>query len=62
MVNMCALIEVIFEGCIPTDWQDSYIDSLYNCKGDYMNRRKYRSMGACCSIEPVMKVLKRLMK
>ena len=62
MVNMCTLIEVILEDCIPTDWQDGYIVSLYNCKGDYLNRGKYTSMGACSLIDLVMKVLKSVMK
>ena len=59
MVSMCALIDFILERCIPTDWQDS---SCTIAKEMIRTERKYRSMGACSLIEPVMKVLKSVMK
>ena len=38
-VEVCHLIEdIISEGRIPTDWQESYIVNLYKGKGDALNR------------------------
>ena len=42
-VEVRDLIEdIISEGCIPTDWQESFIVSLY--KGDALNRGNYRGL------------------
>ena len=55
-VEVRDLIEdIISEGCIPTDWQESLIVNLYNCKRDALNRGNYRGLKL---IEQVMKVLK----
>ena len=59
MVNMWALIDFILECCIPTDWQGS---SCTIAKEMIRTERKYKSMEACSLIEPVMKVLKSVMK
>ena len=54
------LIEgIISEGCIPTDWQESFIVNLYKGKGDALNRGNYRGLKL---IEQVMKVLERVVK
>ena len=45
---------IISEGCIPTDWQESFIVNLYKGKGDALNRGNYRGLKL---IEQVMKVL-----
>ena len=38
-VEVHDLIEdIISEGCIPTDWQESFIVNLYKGKGDALNR------------------------
>ena len=34
--------DIISEGCIPTDWQESFIINLYKGKGDALNRGNYR--------------------
>ena len=34
----------ISEGCIPTDWQESFIVNLYKGKGDALNRGNYRGL------------------
>ena len=44
---------IISEGCIPTDWQESFIVNLYKGKGDALNRGNYRGLKL---IEQVMKV------
>ena len=36
--------EIISEGCIPTDYQESYIVNLYKGKGDALNRGNYRGL------------------
>ena len=54
-VEVRDLIEdIISEGCIPTDWQESFIVNLYKGKGDALNRGNYRGLKL---IEQVMKVL-----
>ena len=50
---------IISEGCIPTDWQESFIVSLYKGKGDVLNRGNYRGLKL---IEQVMKVLERVVE
>ena len=45
---------IISEGCIPTDWQESFIVNLYKGKWDALNRGNYRGLKL---IEQVMKVL-----
>ena len=43
--EVCDLVEnIILEGCIPTDWQESFIVNLYKGKGDALNRCKYRGL------------------
>ena len=59
-VEVRDLIEdIISEGCIPTDWQESFIVNLYTGKGDALNRGNYRGLK---SIEQVMKVLERVVE
>ena len=59
-VEVRDLIEdIISEGCIPTDWQESFIGSLYKGKGDALNRGNYRGLKL---IEQVMKVLERVVE
>ena len=59
-VEVRDLIEdIISEGCIPTDWQESFIVNLYWGKGDALNRGNYRSLKL---IEQVMKVLERVVE
>ena len=59
-VEVRDLIEdIISEGCIPTDWQESFIVNLYKGKGDALNRGNYRGLKL---IEQVMKVLERLVE
>ena len=59
-VEVHDLIEdIISEGCIPTDWQESFIVNLYKGKGDALNRGNYRGLKL---IEQVMKVLERVME
>ena len=54
------LIEaIISEGKIPSDWQDSYIVSLYKGKGDALDRGNYRGLKL---IEQVLKVLERVVE
>ena len=58
--EMRDLIEdIISEGCIPTDWQESFIVSLYKGKGDALNRGNYRGLKL---IEQVMKVLEHVVE
>ena len=53
-VEVRDLIEdIILEGCIPTNWQESFIVNLYKGKGDALNRGNYRGLNL---IEQVMKV------
>ena len=35
---------IILEGCIPTDWQESFIVNLYKGKEDALNRGNYRGL------------------
>ena len=59
-VEVHDLIEdIISEGCIPTDWQESFIVNLYKGKGDALNRGIYRGLKL---IEQVMKVLERVVE
>ena len=59
-VEVRDLIEdIISEGCIPTDWQESVIVNLYKGKGDALNRGNYRGLKL---IEQVMKVLERVVE
>ena len=51
--------DIISEGHIPTDWQESYIVNLYKGKGDALNRGNYRSLKL---IDQVMKVLERVVE
>ena len=54
------LIEaIIYEGKIPTDWQESYIVSLYKGKGDALDRGNYRGLKL---IDHVFKVLERVVE
>ena len=54
-VEVRDLIEnIISEGCIQTDWQESFVVNLYKGKGDALNRGNYRGLKL---IEHVMKVL-----
>ena len=58
-VEVHDLIEdIISEGCIPTDWQESFVN-LYKGKGDALNRGNYRGLKL---IEQVMKVLERVVE
>ena len=58
--EVCDLVEnIISEGCIPTDWQESFIVNLYKGKGDALNRGNYRGLKL---IEQVMKVLERVVE
>ena len=50
---------IISEGCIPTDWQESFIVNLYKGKEDALNRGNYRRLKL---IEQVMKVLERVVE
>ena len=59
-VEVRDLIEdIISEGFIPTDWQESFIVNLYKDKGDALNRGNYRGLKL---IEQVMKVLERVVE
>ena len=59
-VEVRDLIEdIISEGCIPTDWQESFIVNLYKGKGDALNRGNYRGLKL---IEQVMKVLEHVVE
>ena len=50
---------IISEGCIPIDWQESFIVNLYKGKDDALNRGNYRGLKL---IEQVMKVLERVVE
>ena len=59
-VEVRDLIEdIISEGCIPSDWQESFIVNLYKGKGDVLNKGNYRGLKL---IEQVMKVLERVVE
>ena len=51
--------DIISEGYIPIDWQESYIVNLYKGKGDALNRGNYRGLKL---IEQTMKVLERVVE
>ena len=51
--------DIISEGRIPTDWQESYIVNLYKGKGDAMNRGNYRGLKL---VDQVMKMLERVVE
>ena len=53
------IADIILEGCIPTNWQESFIVNLYKGKGDALNRGNYRGLKL---IEQVMKVLERVVE
>jgi hypothetical protein len=38
------IVAIIAEGKIPSNWQESYIVSLYTGKGDALNRGNYRGL------------------
>ena len=60
--EMRNLVEnIISEGCIPTDWQESFIVNIYKGKEDALNRGNYRGLKL---IEQVMKpkVLERVVE
>ena len=60
VAEVCDLIEdIISEGCIPIDWQESYIVNLYKGKGDALNRGNYRGLKL---IEQTMKVIERVVE
>ena len=50
---------IISEGCLQTDWQESFIVNLYKGKGDALNRGNCRGLKL---IEQVIKVLERVME
>ena len=50
---------IISEGCIPTDWQESFIVNLYKGKWDALKRGNYRGLKL---IEQVMKVFECMME
>ena len=50
---------IISEGRIPADWQESFIVNLYKGKGDALIRGNYRGLKL---IEQVMKVLERVVE
>ena len=49
---------IIKEGCIPSDWNLSYIVSLYNGKGDALSRDSYRGLKF---LDQVMKIIERVL-
>ena len=51
--------DIIFENCIPSEWQESHIVSVYKGKGDALNRSNYRGLKL---IDQVMKVLERVVE
>ena len=51
--------DIISEGFIPIDWQESYIVNLYKGKGDALNRGNYRGLKL---IEQTIKVLERVVE
>ena len=50
---------IIHQGQIPSDWEDSYIVSLYKGKGDALSRGNYRGLKL---IDQVMKVMERVVE
>ena len=58
--EVCIHVEnIISEGCILTDWQESFIVNLCKGKGDALNKDNYRGLKL---IEQVMKVLERVVE
>ena len=51
--------DIIFENCIPSEWQKSHIVSVYKGKSDALNRSNYRGLKL---IDQVMKVLERVLE
>ena len=50
VAEVCDLIvDIISEGCIPTDWQESYTVNLYKGKEDALNRGIYEVCTEACS-------------
>ena len=49
---------IIKEGCIPSDWNLSYIVSLYNSKDDAFSRDSYRGMKI---LDQVIKIIERVL-
>ena len=49
---------IIKEGCIPSDWNLSYIVSLYKGKGDALSRHSYRGLKL---LDQVMKIIERVL-
>ena len=49
---------IIKEGCIPSDWNFSYIVSLYKGKGDALSRDNYRGLKL---LDQVMKIIERVL-
>ena len=45
--------DIISEGCIPTDWQESFIVNLYKGKGDALNRGNYKGLKLIEQVEGV---------
>ena len=59
-IEVHALIEdIISEGSIPIEWQESFIVNLFKCKGDALNRGNYMGLKL---IEQAMKMLKRVVE
>ena len=50
---------VVFEGKIPSDWDDSFIINLYKGKGDALERGNYRGMKLT---DQVLKVIERILE
>ena len=48
---------IISEGCILTEWQESFIVNLYKGKGDALNRGNYRSLKLIEQVERVVEGL-----
>ena len=49
---------IIKEGCIPSDWNLSYIVSLYKGKGDALSRDSYRGLKL---LDQVIKIIERVL-
>ena len=49
---------IVKEGCIPSDWNLSYIVSLYKGKGDALSRDNYRGLKM---LDQVMKIIERVL-
>ena len=51
--------DIIFENRIPSEWQKKHIVSVYESKGDALNRSNYRGLKL---IEQIKKVLERVVE